>query len=98
MVYEVPKSKASLKQNKFEFKFPGNAKVYSVPLLTFIKPALALRLGQMSEIQIAAEIFSVYLPDATDQFEDATQLEDFMEAWKKASGIDLGESEASASS
>jgi hypothetical protein len=35
MVFEVPASKASLKQNVFEFKVPGEKKTRSLPLLKY---------------------------------------------------------------
>jgi len=35
MVFEVPASKASQKQNLFEFKVPGEKKTRSLPLLKF---------------------------------------------------------------
>lgn len=98
MVYEVPKSKASLKQNRFEFRLPGSAKVYNVPLLKFLKPSIALKLADLSELEIAKQILDAYLPEAVEKFDDADQLADFMGAWTEASGITPGESEASASS
>lgn len=98
MVYEVPKSKASLKQNRFEFKLPGSAKVYDVPLLKFLKPSIALKLSELSELEIAKQILDVYLPEATEKFDDADQLAAFMQAWTEASGITPGESVASATS
>lgn len=36
MTFEVPASKASIKQNQFEFKVPGERKARSLPLLKFI--------------------------------------------------------------
>ena len=35
MVYEIPASRASLKQNVFEFKVPGERKTRSLPLMQF---------------------------------------------------------------
>ena len=35
MVFEVPASRASLKQNVFEFKVPGEKKARSLPLMQF---------------------------------------------------------------
>lgn len=95
MVYEVPKGKSSLKQNRFEFKMPGRAKVYSVPLLQYMKPSLALKLDGLSEVEAARVLFAEYLPEAFDQFEDGEQLQDFMAAWTEKSGVSPGESEAS---
>jgi hypothetical protein len=98
MVFQVPASKASIKQNRFEFQLPGSKKVHSVPLLKFLKPSLALELEDASEVAAARILFNEYLPEAFAQFEDAEQLGAFLEAWKDASGIGVGESEASADS
>jgi hypothetical protein len=98
VVYQVPASKASIKQNRFEFQLPGSKKVHSVPLLKYLKPSLALELEEASELAAAKILFNEYLPEAFPQFEDAEQLEAFLEAWKDASGIGVGESGASADS
>ena len=97
-VYEVPKSQASLKQNRFEFKLPGSPKVYDVPLLKFLKPSIAFEIADLSEIELARRLFAEYLPEASQKFEDADQLAAFMSAWTEASGIAPGESKASADS
>lgn len=98
MVYEVPPSKASIKQNRFEFHMPGNRKLFSVPKLQYMKPALALQLSELTEVEAAKVLFDEYLPEAFDQFGDAEQLEEFMAAWQEASGITVGESQASTDS
>jgi hypothetical protein len=38
--FEVPASKASVKQNRFEFKIPGEKKTYSLPLLQYLTNGL----------------------------------------------------------
>jgi hypothetical protein len=48
MVYEVPASRASLKQNLFEFKVPGEKKTRSLPLMQFTP------LGYRSKLEAAA--------------------------------------------
>jgi hypothetical protein len=48
MVYEVPASKASLKQNVFEFKIPGEKKTRSLPLLKFLPIGYRNRMAQMA--------------------------------------------------
>ena len=98
MVYQVPPSQASIKQNRFEFSLPGSKKVYSVPKLQFVKPSIALQFSDLTEVQIANLLFSEYLPEVFPQLEDATQLEALLNAWKEESGIGAGESEASADS
>ncbi len=99
MVYQVPASKASIKQNRFEFSLPGSKKVYSVPKLQFVKPSLALSFGEMTEVQVANALFTEYLPEAFPLLEDSSQLQALMEAWQAESeGVGVGESEASAAS
>ena len=98
MPFEVPASKASIKQNRFEFHIPGNRTVFSIPKLGFLKPALALRVSELSEIAAAKVLFDELLPEAFDLFEDTEQLEAFMAAWQKASGVGVGESQASTDS
>lgn len=98
MVYQVPASKASLKQNRFEFQIPGSKKIYSVPLLKFLKPALAFRIESATEVEAASALFDEYLPEALEKFEDGEQLGAFMQAWAEASGVTVGESKASADS
>lgn len=44
MVFEVPASKASIKQNQFEFKLPGSKKVYSIPKMQYISSDLRERM------------------------------------------------------
>jgi hypothetical protein len=99
MVYQVPTSQASIKQNRFEFSLPGSKKVYSVPKLQFVKPSLALSFGEMSEVQVANALFTEYLPEAFPLLEDSSQLQALMEAWQAESeGVGVGESGASAAS
>lgn len=99
-MYEVPKSKASINQNRFEFKFPGSPKKYSIPLLKFLRPQLALSFDRMTEMEAIVAVFEAYFPgeDLFGQFESAEQFEAFLNAWQEASGIDLGESEGSPTS
>lgn len=98
MVFQVPASKASIKQNRFEFTFPGSKEVHSIPLMKFLKPALMLRLNGMQEADAGLLILNELLPDVIDRFEDAEQLEEFFNAWSEASGVTPGESPASAAS
>jgi hypothetical protein len=48
MVFEVPASKASLKQNVFEFKVPGEKKTRSLPLLKFTPIGYRNRLANLA--------------------------------------------------
>lgn len=96
-VFLVPASKASLKQNRFRFQLPGSETVHEVPLLKFLPPRLILSSEEMSEVAFAQVLFTEFMPEAFDAFEDAEQLQAFMAAWGEASGITAGESEASPS-
>lgn len=49
MVYEVPASKASQKQNVFEFKVPGERKPRSLPLLKFLPVGLNGRMADAAK-------------------------------------------------
>lgn len=99
MVYQVPASKASIKQNRFEFQLPGSKKIHSVPKLQFVKPALALSFGELTEVQVANLLFNEYLPEVFPLLEDGSQLEALLNAWKEASeGVGVGESSASPAS
>lgn len=114
MVYEVPPSKASIKQNRFEFKFRGNKKTYSLPKLQFLTPKLQSRLmAAVKDIPDGEEptreqgaviydlqlaIFEHYIPDFLDLVDGQDQITALFEAWQGASKISLGESSASAGS
>jgi hypothetical protein len=98
MAFQVPPSKASFKQNRFEFQLPGSRKVFSVPLLKYVKPSLAIELEEASELGAVKLLFGEYLPEAFPLFEDGDQLGAFLDAWKEASGLGVGESGASADS
>jgi len=99
-MYAVPKSKASLPENRFEFHFPPSKRKYSIPHLKFIRPSLAQEIEPMRELQAVRHIINAYFPDEdlVAKFDDQEQFEAWVEAWKKASGIGLGESEASSDS
>lgn len=98
MVFEIPKSKASIDQNRFKFKFPGERKTYSVPLMKYLKPSLAVQFEELSEVAAFKLIIDEYIPEAFEKFDDVEQFEAFLEQWKSESGISVGESEASPSS
>src|SRR3954471_7210778 len=102
MVYQVPKSKKSLKQNKFEFTIAGDpdeGRVYSLPLLKYISPALARRLGSESPVEGMGVLFDEYIgEEILGKFEDMEQLEGLFTALQEASGATAGESSASTDS
>jgi hypothetical protein len=93
MPYEVPKSKAGLKANRFEFKIDG--KVYSVPLLKNLPIDAAIKLGEGGLANLVAA-FGEH--EAVVRTLDEEQLDALTDAWAKASGITLGESSASETS
>jgi hypothetical protein len=97
-MYEVPKSKKSLKQNQFEFKL--NGKVHRVPLLQYMRPAVAREFKDgMNELQAAELLFKATgQPDLMDEFDDFQQVADFVAAWQEASTVTAGESSASSAS
>lgn len=97
MVYEVPSSKRSVKQNVFEFKIENRA--YSVPKFEY------LSVGVLEDIEAAPT-------DAIGPFLDVfgakdspvrkairglnkDELKGLIEAWRADSDVSLGESEAS---
>lgn len=97
MVYKVPASKASLKKNRFEFTFPGDDEIFSVPKAEFLPPWLVSAIGDdMTKIQVAKTILDAFFDfDVLKKFDDSDQLAGWFEAWQKESGIALGESSAS---
>jgi hypothetical protein len=96
-MYEVPKSKKSLKQNQFEFKL--NGKTYSVPLMKYIKPSIAMRAMSAPPAEQVRIILEEYIGETVfDQFDDMEQIDDWMNALQEASGITVGESPASTDS
>lgn len=114
MVYEVPASKASIKQNRFEFRVPGSRKTHSVPKVQYIKPSALRRLNELAaqvpdgedpSPQISQAIyteqmalFEHYVPGFEDMFEDSMQIGELFNAWQAESNISLGESSASSAS
>jgi hypothetical protein len=98
-VYTVPPSKASIKQNRFEFMVPGDDKVYEVPKMRYLKPALIADLDQQEKkYAVLRSLLEVYHPGLFDSFEDLDQVESLYNAWGEASGIQVGESSASTGS
>lgn len=97
-MYEVPKSKKSLKQNQFEFKLGGE--VYRVPLLQYMKPSVARKFtDNMNEFDAAALVFeATEQPDLLEKFDDFEQVAAFVQAWQEASTVTAGESSASSNS
>lgn len=97
-MFEVPAPKRSMKQNLFQFKMPGDEKVYELPKLQYLKPSLVDKLDGGQKIEVIRGITDEYIPGLFDQFDDSEQLIALYEAWAKESGISLGESSGSAES
>lgn len=55
MTFEVPASKASIKQNKFEFKVPGERKARTLPKMEFLPVGLRNRMADLAKPLQAAE-------------------------------------------
>lgn len=114
MVYAVPPSKSSVKQNRFEFTVPGSKRVHSVPKVQYVKPSFLSSLralaadvpdGQdppdvvkMALYDAQLAMFEHYVPGFADLFDDSEQIGILMAAWQSESNISLGESSASADS
>jgi hypothetical protein len=103
MIYEIQPSAASKPENRFEFKLSGSKKTYSVPLLQFIPPQLALDFPNLDENDISSvmEFMGKFLhrispkEDILALFEDQQQFMEWFGAWQDASTATLGESTAS---
>lgn len=89
-MYQVPKSKKSIKQNQFEFEIDG--KQYTVPLLKYLPVSTIIRF-ESEGFKAVLEAFGTHadIVGALDQ----EQFEGLTKAWTEESGIDLGESQAS---
>ncbi|ALY08860.1 tail assembly chaperone [Arthrobacter phage Galaxy] len=55
MTFEVPASQASIKQNQFEFKIPGERKGRSLPKMEFLPLGIRNRMAQAAKPLQAAE-------------------------------------------
>ena len=114
MVYQVPPSKASIKQNRFEFQAPGSKKVHSVPRVQYIRPAFLRQIEALTDgiepgkepppdvamalYRAQVALFEHYIPGFVDLFDDSEQIGELLAAWQAESSISLGESSASADS
>lgn len=96
MSFEVPQSKRSVKQNRFEFTVDG--KQYEIPLLKFA-PVAAIEHFEAERVVTGLVMMcdDEATKDAIRSF-DGDQLDAFSNAYQEASGVSVGESGASASS
>jgi hypothetical protein len=93
MPFDVPTSKKSIRQNRFEFTLDG--KTFSIPLLKFAPVEAAEAFEQNRNV--AGILLCCENDEARDAIRslDGDQFGALIDAWKKASGIGTGESEAS---
>lgn len=104
MAYEVPASKKSLKQNRFEFTIEDEK--FDVPLMKFMtgdqvkKMAEAAEAGGMLSIDAQYDMFGPADSKVGRAVRtlDFDQLEALTQAWIEASGVAPGESPASTGS
>lgn len=102
MVYSVPKSKRSLKQNRFEFNIPGDKRVHSIPLAKYLSTGQVEEIAKRGDHVGLIDILAIFdekdvskgTPEAVRTL-DQEQLEALMQAWQAESGIAVGESSAS---
>jgi hypothetical protein len=96
-MFEVPASKASKGQDRFEFSIPGATGKFSVKKLKF------LSVGKRDEIGDGGRpMLDFFCEGPAKQGEgvralDEEQFNALVNAWQADSGVTLGESEASAS-
>lgn len=92
-MFQVPASKRSIKQNRFEFEVDGEQ--YEVPLLKYLPAAAA------EAMEAGKSVTALMMATDTDSAKaalrslDGEQLEALFDAWQEASGIEVGESPAS---
>jgi len=96
MVYEVPETKADEAENRFEFSLPGAKEKFSIPLAKYLSPEMAVVIA--TDPLGTKKVIEEYAPGAWALFRGKDQLDHFIAAWREASGISLGESQASSSS
>jgi hypothetical protein len=110
MVYKVAPTERQKAENRFEFEVPNpdfdpkkaehpekNAPtlVHSLPLLKYL-PAKSAELFEAGA-EVTGLIVALDTPEAKNAVRelDAEQLKGFMDAWREASGVSVGESSGS---
>lgn len=87
--YEIVPDKSKLEGGSYKFKVDGKA--YVLPNLQYLPANLGLKLGQLSEGQVYAEVFGRYAPDLLEHA-SADQLQHVLKRWQNYSaGVGLGE-------
>lgn len=96
MAFQVPPSKKSIRQNRFEFEVDG--RTYSMPLLKFLPVASAEEFER--EHNVAGVLAAVDSEEAKAVLRamDGEQIAALIDAWQEESGVGVGESVASSES
>lgn len=99
MAFQVPKSKASIRQNRFEFQVEEGGKTYDLPLMKYL-PVRVIEAMNDTDRSFGALLSAFGDGEAAEAVRDldAEQLNALMEAWEEESGITAGESAASSKS
>jgi hypothetical protein len=114
MTFQVPKSKASIRQNQFPFRVPGEKKDRTLPLMQYLNAETRHRFSQSSALaQAAGDDITPDMVAAAGQLQydlieqhhpglhkllDGDQIDALVAAWVEASSVTPGESPASADS
>lgn len=99
MVFQVPASKRSIKQNQFEFKVPGDKRTYSIPKAKYLPMGVVERMSSAEQVTLTDIIALFGDPESPAAVAvrtlDGEQITALTEAWQKDSGVQAGESSAS---
>lgn len=100
MTFEVPDSKRSIAQNRFEFKVPGDRKKYSIPKAKYMTAGQIEAMSTKGTELTILDLLALFGPaeDAAAvavRTLDAEQLKALMTAWQEDSKVGVGESQAS---
>lgn len=101
MVYQVPKSKASIGQNRFRFEIDGTE--YEIPLLKYITGDVVREMAELEAAGGMRRAWANYIMFGPADSPvgravrtlDQEQLADLAGAWAEESGVTPGESLAS---
>lgn len=97
MAFQIPESKRSIKQNRFEFTLPDGTTA-SMPKAKYLTIGQVERLSKLGTEMALTDMLELFEePDALEAVRtlDGEQLQALMEAWQVDSGISVGESSAS---
>ncbi|MDJ0338266.1 hypothetical protein [Cryobacterium sp. PH31-O1] len=91
MTFTVPASKASIRQNRFEFSIEGSAKKYSLPKMKFMPVGVIAKLQAVEAPNLLDVLnFLGTGPAATAAGTlDGEQLDVLFTAWQSESGVTL---------